>query len=189
MNTQLATAFVLAGLCVTASVSAASAHDFLIVPGHSIGQIALGPNGAAQLRRLPPPDASDDGMSQQRLVWVSRTSGRTNTLYLHTTANGALDVRPLSGETVDTIRITSRQFHTQSGISTGSTLAQIRRRFPVTHSASAKNQTLYDDPRWGISFEFAVPVTPASRCIGITVYTPAASAPGVTAADIARLRS
>ena len=43
----------------------------LIVPGKSIGKTPLGPNGAAYLKNLPKPNASDDGMSQNRLVWIS----------------------------------------------------------------------------------------------------------------------
>lgn len=181
------TVAVFAGVCLSTSVGAVSADRFLIVPGRSIGRTALGPDGAAQLRRLPPPTEQDDGMSQERMVWVSRAHGRTDTLYLHLTQNGALDVRPLSGETIDTIRVTSSHFHTRDGISTASTLAQIRRRFPSVHPTFAETPMLYDAPRRGISFEFARPVTPASQCIGITVYKPAVSSPGVAEADVARL--
>ncbi len=174
MNARFLTALAFAGLCLAASVNAAPAGNFLIVPGHSIGQTALGPNGAAELSHLPKPAAEDSGMMQSSRVWVSKTSGHTDTLFVHTVANAAMGdtpVKPTDGVTINAIRITSRQFHIQSGISTASTLAQVRRRFPDAHANHFTPQ-IYDDARHGISFEFAQPVRPASRCIGIVVYPP-----------------
>ena len=162
----------LAALCLSASAGTALADNFLIVPGRSIGQTALGPNGAAELKHLPKPSAEDNGMMQSHLVWVSHTSSHADTLFIHTTRNGALgNVKPVDGVTIDTIRITSRQFHTQNGISTASTLAQIRRHFR-TARVDKFNPGIYVDARQGISFELARPVTPASRCIGISIYPP-----------------
>lgn len=172
MNTQLIPALLLAGLCGTASVSADPAHDFLIVPGHSIGRTALGPNGSAELKLLPPPAANDNGMNQNYNVWISRKAGRTDTLFIHDTNNGALDnVKPTNGATIDTIRITSPQFHTQDGISTRSTLAEVRRRFPNARADKFTPQ-VYDDLRHGIAFEFTQPINPASRCRAISVQSP-----------------
>ena len=174
MNARFPVVFAISGVCLTASVSAAPADRFLIVPGHSIGHIVLGPNGAAELKHLPPADAGDAAMIQSSRVWVSKTSGHTDTLFVHTVANAAMGdtpVKPTDGVTINAIRITSRQFHIQSGISTASTLAQVRRRFPDAHANHFTPQ-IYDDARHGISFEFAQPVRPASRCIGIVVYPP-----------------
>ncbi len=172
MNTQLIPALLLAGLCVTAPISAASAHDFLIVPGRSIGRTALGPNGAAELERLPSPAANDNGMNQNYNVWVSHKAGRTDTLFTHDTNNSVFDnVKPTDGVTIDTIRITSPQFHTQNGISTRSTLAEVRRRFPHVHDDHFHPQ-LYIDARHGIAFEFRHPLSLASRCIAITIFSP-----------------
>ena len=160
------------GLCLSVSVSAASAGNFLIVPGKSIGQTALGPNGEAEIKRLPEPVAADNGMMQTRLVWVSHTPGHTDTLFIHGVSNSVYDnVKPADGTTIDEIRITSRQFHTRRGISTASTLAQVRRRFPAVRPIRG-TPVLYEDTRHGIAFEFAQPVTPASHCIGISVLKP-----------------
>jgi hypothetical protein len=172
MNTRFLPALSLVGFCFSATATAASPQDFLIVPGHSIGRTALGPNGAAELKRLPPPAAQDNGMMQTRDVWVSRHSGRTDTLFIHDINNGVFDnVKPADGVTLDTIRITSPQFHTQNGLSTRSTFAEIRRCFPHVRDDHFHPQ-LYVDARRGIAFEFKRPVKPASQCIAITVFSP-----------------
>ena len=111
-------------------------------------------------------------MMQQRLVWTSKTEGRAReTLYVHTTANGALDVKPNDGVTIDDIRVTSRSFHTRGGLHPGSTLAAIRRRYPLAHPAVG-DRAIYDDARQGIAFEFA---PGSSRCVAISVYPPGES--------------
>lgn len=187
MNTLL-TRLALAGLGLNASIGAASADSFLIVPGRSIGRTALGPNGAAELSRLPKASASDNGMQQTRLVWASPAS--RDTLYIHGINNSVEDdLKPTGGTSLNEIRVTSRRFHTANGISTASTLAQVRRRFPDARRrfpdarpmGGAPN--LYDDKRHGIAFEFAQPVLPSSRCIGVSVIKPLphGSGDGVTA--------
>lgn len=178
-----------AGLCSALSVSSAPADDFLIVPGRSIGQIRLGPDGSADLRRLPPPAASDNGMMQTRLVWTSHALGLADTLFIHGVRNGALaGVKPLDGATIDMVRITSPQFHTQSGISTKSTLTAIRRRFPRSRSDRFHPQ-LFLDARRGIAFGLAEPLTLASRCLGISIFPPTADAGQIppTQSQVSRL--
>ena len=76
-------------------------------------------------------------MSQRYYVWTSRTAhGLPHTLFLHAVSNGALNVKPLSGLTIDTLRVTSPAFATQTGLQVGSTLAQIRRQFPHLRPAN-----------------------------------------------------
>lgn len=65
-------------------------------------------------------------MQQTYQVWASR-SGRAGELYAHTVSNAALDVRPLSGVTINERRVSRPWFHTQGRLSVGSTLAQVRR--------------------------------------------------------------
>ncbi len=96
----------------------------LIAPGSNIGKTFLGPNGEDYPKRLPTPTASEGGMSQQRLVWLSGKPPHIRSLYIRTTANGALGVKPLDGVTIDEIRITSPEFWTREGIKCGSSLAQ-----------------------------------------------------------------
>ncbi len=174
MFARFLAALAFGSLCLTVSVNAAPAGSFLIVPGHSIGHLVIGPNGAAELRHLPRADAGDAAMMQSNLVWLSKTSGRSDTLYIHTISNAAVGLNPVppsDGLTISEIRITSRQFHTQNGISTASTLAQIERRFPDAR-ADRFMPAVYNDSKHGIAFEFALPVTPASRCRAISVLPP-----------------
>jgi len=160
----------LAGLCLSAFAGAASADNFLIVPGRSIGRTVLGPNGTAELSRLPMPSACDNGMQQTSLVWTSPTS--RDTLYIHGINNSVEDgLNPMNGMSINEIRVTSRRFHTINGVSTASTLAQVRRHFPDARPVSGA-PNLYDDRRHGIAFEFAQPVLPSSRCIGVSVIKP-----------------
>ena len=170
MTTRFLTGLALAGLCLSARADAAPADHFLIVPGKSIGQTALGPNGAAELKHLPPPTVFDHAMMQSSLVWVSHAPGHSDTLYIHDISNSVLD-KPTPGDSINEIRITSRQFHTPSGISTASTLAHIRRRFPNIRPVTG-TPGLFEDILHGITFEFAPPATPASRCIAISVLKP-----------------
>jgi hypothetical protein len=157
----------------TAPARAVSA-DRLIVPGRGVGKLRLGPDGVANLQRLRRSDFGDVGMSQTRQVWVSK-SKRHDTLYLHTVSNGALDVHPIRGVTIDRVRVSSPWFHTRGGLSVGSTLAQARRRYPDLRREPQRDVTgatvLYDVPRKGIAFEFRQ-AAPTAHCIGITVYTP-----------------
>ena len=156
-----------------ATLPSAAAPDTsnLIIPGQSIGQTHLGSNGAFYLKKLAKPDAVDAGMSQTRQVWVSKKGQRTDTLFIHTVSNGALNVQPIQGVTIDSIRVTSPWFHTSSGLSSGSTLAQIRHQFPNVRPLEG-NQHLYDDAKQGIAFEFARNATAQSPCIAIMVHPP-----------------
>ena len=157
------------GMAVLPPADAIAAANVIIIPGESIGQTHLGSNGAYYLKKLPKPDATDVGMSQFRGVWVSKRGNRTDTLYIHTVSNGALNVQPLSGSTIDDIRVTSPWYHTSGGISTGSTKTQILRRFP--HARLVNGETsIYDDAKQGIAFEFAPKANAQSPCIAIMVH-------------------
>ncbi len=143
----------------------------LIVPGARIGNMVLGQNGTEVLKRFGKPDIIDAGMSQTRQVWLGRGYSRA-TLFIHTTANGAIDAEPSSGVTIDVVRTSSTRFHTSAGISVGSTLAQVRRMYPHLHRASSENPSIiFCDRRHGIAFEFTRDKGDA-HCAGITVFLP-----------------
>lgn len=97
---QILTVFSLAAVLSTAALppTVAIAGDNLIIPGQRIGQTHLGSNGSLYLSKLPKPDAVDVGMSQTRQVWVSKKGGkRSDTLFIHTVSNGALNESAHSG--------------------------------------------------------------------------------------------
>jgi hypothetical protein len=150
-------------------------EEQLIVPGKSIGKTHLGPNGTAYLKDLPKPNASDPGMSQNRLIWTSGKAPESNILFIHTVANGVIDAKPSDGVTIDEIRITSKEFQTREEIMCGSTLAQIRKAFPDIQPAPDTSGSIYQDAAHGIAFEFAEAANDESFCIAITVFAPNAA--------------
>lgn len=143
----------------------------LIVPGQSIGQLNLGSNGEFYLKKLSVAAAADTSTQQTKRVWVSKRDRQTNTLYISTIKNAALNVQPMRGETIRHIKVTSSSFHTSDGISTGSTRAQVLRHFPNARPDRFSNGKVLSDPTKGIAFEFANSATNAP-CISIAVNPP-----------------
>ena len=158
-------------LVALALSGAAYADDDLIVPGVSIGEMRLGSDGADQLSRLPKPAAIDAGMSQTRQVWVENNAGSKDTLFIHTTANGAIDAKPEGGVTIDLIRVTASYFRTKTELRTGSTLGQVRLVYPNSRPLDDQNR-IYDDPKQGIAFEFDPHPNRRSRCVAIMIHPP-----------------
>jgi hypothetical protein len=150
-------------------------EELLIVPGKSIGKTHLGPNGTAYLTSLPKPNASDPGMSQNRLIWISGKAPELNTLFIHTVSNGVIDAKPSEGVTIDEIRITSKEFQTREEIRCGNTFADIHKAFPDIQPAADSSGTIYQDPAHGIAFEFQETAKDDSLCIAITVFLPNAA--------------
>lgn len=163
----------------------------LIVPGVRLGEVSLGPTGAETLKKLPKPHRIDTGMSQTRRVWKwFKPGGLFDTLFIHTVSNGVIDAEPADGVTIDLIRCTAARFRTANGISVGSTLEQIREKFPAI-SAVENVPTVYDDIKQGIAFEFDTQLpevtnakggmtavqepTYRSACIAIMVHLPGKS--------------
>lgn len=170
----------------TLAQGAEPADERLIVPGKSIGKTHLGSNGLAYLKDLPKPDASDPGMSQNRLIWISGKAPEANTLFIHTVANGVIDAKPPEGMTIDEIRITSAEFHTPEGIKCGSTFAEIRKVFPDLKPVEESTGTILQDTAHGAAFEFTDAAKDDSQCIAITVFAPDAA--HITSRDqVARL--
>jgi len=165
-------AFALAVGVATLPQASAQTGSNLIVPGRSIGQAHLGRYGAVYLAKLPNPDADDSGMGRYRSVWLSRKAGgRADTLYIYSVANDPRNIKPLNGVSIKLIRVTSPWYRTSKGLSTGSTLSQILGHFPGVRPAD-RSQTLYDDAKRGIAFEFAGPARSGSACIAIMIHPP-----------------
>jgi hypothetical protein len=168
--------FAAVGLVAVLSLSelppAPAAEDNLIIPGQRIGQTHLSSNGGADLKKLPQPAAFDAAMQKTQSVWVAKTSGQQkDTLYISTLANAAANVPSIHDFTITHIEVTSAQFHTPNGISTGSTRAQILRQFPNARPDSYNNGKTLSDEASGIAFEFANSDADAP-CISIAVASP-----------------
>jgi hypothetical protein len=146
-----------------------------IVPGARIFGIALGPNGAQELKKLGKPYRIDSGMSQTRQVWrLPKPGDRFDILFIHTVNNGAIDAQPADGVTIDLIRSTATRLKTDQGVGVGSTLEQIRQSFPEAAPVDGV-PTILDDVKHGIAFEFSQTPSNQSPCIAIMVHTPGQS--------------
>ncbi|MEO7715995.1 MAG: hypothetical protein ABIY70_07325 [Capsulimonas sp.] len=158
------------GVLSTGACAAAPHGSHWIVPGRSIGQTALGSEGAKTLARLPRPTIAESGMSHLRIVWVSREArGVRNTLFIQVVSNGVLNRRPSNGLTINAIRITSPWYRTHGGLATGATLAQIRRQYPQIRPTDSQRM-IFDSRGQGIAFEFAHSAVSGSRCIAIMIH-------------------
>jgi hypothetical protein len=141
-----------------------------LVPGQSLGGIALGSNGQEELKKLGKPYRVDRGMSQTHQVWKwFKPGGRFDTFFVHTVNNGAIDTQPSDGVTIDLIRTTATRFKTADGIAAGSTLEQIRKSFPDAAPVEG-TPTILDDVKRGIAFEFSEAPTNQSICIAVMVH-------------------
>lgn len=166
----------LLSIIIAAAVSAAAPAQglaqngaYLISAGRSIGRIHVGTEGGFDLNRFPKPDVEDNYTSHSVKAWVFKTGKKTDALFIKTVSNGALGVEPSNGVSVQVIRVTSPHYHTLTGVSTGSTFARVRRKFPNVHAVS-DYRNVYDDNRQGIAFEFANRPGAASPCIAIMVH-------------------
>ena len=156
----------------TLALASAQTTSNLIVAGQSIGQTHLGKRGALYLAKLPTPDANDSGMGRYRSVWLSKEQRRrTDTLYIYSVANDPRNIKPRNGVIIWLIRVTSPWYRTSDSLSTGSTLPQILHSFPDVRTTD-RSQTLYDDAKHGIAFEFAGRAIVGSACIAIMVHLP-----------------
>ena len=144
----------------------ASPGDWLILPGQRIGKIRLGETRRVDTIIGREGDARDSasGRCWERWYAPSPKPGAPKhelDVYTARTDDGR-------SEPVEQVWITSPAFHTMKGIRVGSTLAQIRRRFPHVRAVAYYDRQgihqpiyVYDDARGGISFE--VPRSPRGR--------------------------
>lgn len=142
---------------------------FLVVPGKSIGEISLGENMTEVGKKLGRPDAGDAAMGKAWGIWYNKdsTNGQKNELAVYSSYR---DTSMMVKE-VKQIRITSAQFKTQSGLTTGGPEADAKSKFPAMELVSSYlNQnkdtvTVYDSRQDGIGFEFL-----KGKSISITVH-------------------
>ncbi len=168
--------FALVLLAALPAASLAKTDPFLVGPGRSLGRIHLGRRGAADLKRLPHPDAgytSKHGIYYA--VWRSRTS--SDTLAVNGFDNNYAQP-PHPGLELDEIRATSPQFHTSGGLAPGATLAEIKRQYPkgelqpFSHGDDGDTDVYYDVAGKGLGFEFPAHSAASTRSIAIAVSKP-----------------
>jgi hypothetical protein len=146
----------------------------VIIPGSRLGLYHLGSDGAWSLKQMGKPIAIESTKSQTRQVW---SWGDQELFFVHTVTNRSLGAEPADGVTIDLLRFSCPNetgIHTVDGISTGSTLEEVRKAFPDAQSV-ANAATVYDDLNQGIAFEFEKEPNAQSPCIAITIHLPGQS--------------
>jgi len=142
---------------------------FLIVPGRSVGDISLGEDMAKVGVKLGRPDAGDAAMGKAWGIWYSKDStyGQRNELAIYSSYKDT----SMRMKDVKQIRITSAQFKTQDGFTTGRTETDTKLKFPAMEKISAylnkqkDTVTVYDSKPDGIGFEFL-----KGKSISLTVH-------------------
>jgi hypothetical protein len=143
----------------------------VIVPGSRLGLYHLGSDGAWSLKQLGKPMAIESAKSETRQVW---NWGDEELFFVHTVSNRSVGADPADGVTIDLLRFscpTQTGIHTADGISTGSTLEEVRKAFPNAQPV-ANAPTVYDDVNQGIAFEFEKEPNGQSPCVSITIHLP-----------------
>jgi hypothetical protein len=141
----------------------------LILPGKCIGNIALEDNAGTLESILGKPDLSDSAMGKAWLTWFSKVSDTItgNELNVYTTYRD----NELTEKVVRQIRITSDEFKTPDGLSTGKLLSDIQKTYPNLKSIGSYDSetpnpvTVYDAVDEGIAFEIE-----KGRCVGIIIH-------------------
>ncbi len=137
-----------AGCLIALATLAVAAQDFAIKPGRSIGKIELGASRRAVHDALGKPGGSyrmSGGLSGE--YWSANTGNDVRIIYR-------------AGKVVQ-IKITSQSFSTPEGLTTASSLADVRRSYrrlrKTLHFVRGSGGGFieyYDAVREGISFEF-----------------------------------
>jgi hypothetical protein len=141
----------------------------LIIPGEKIGNISLGQNAGELESILGKPDVSDAAMGKAWITWFSKVSDTVtgNELNIYTTYKD----NEMMEKVVRQIRITSNEFKTAEGLSTGKSLAEIQKIYPEIEQTGKYDMetntpvTVYDDTESGIAFEFE-----DNTCVGIIIH-------------------
>gem|GEM_PF-2527617 len=145
--------------------------SLLIMPGQSIGNIKIGADAQAFLKRYGKPDAQDAAMGAASYTWFARhdTSGYRISVYGHRNF-GAADEQIVL---IKKIMITSPGYVTAEGVRTGIEKDSISRFYRLTeaskYSVKAKTIQTFADISKGISFDIDA-VT--KKCTAISIFKP-----------------
>lgn len=150
--------------CVMAVLAAAQNRDAPAVPGQKVGPVRLGSVLPARLR----------GQKPWAELVVRTPSGKSSWVSVYSAAgHGASPV-------VRAVRIASPEWKLAGGISTATSIAQIRRAFRTLRLvATYRNPyfgevAVWEAPAQGIAFDFSSGTSPSNpnKCLVITVFQP-----------------
>ncbi|WP_412468032.1 hypothetical protein [Pedobacter sp. KLB.chiD] len=168
---------------ISATSASTQAVDkrFLIVAGHSIGEISLGEDMEQVSKKLGRPDVSDAAMGKAWGIWYSSDS--TAKRRAEIAVYSAYRDTSMRVKDVKQIRVTSYQFKTQDGLATGTPLEDTKLKLPdIEKISSYLNEEkdtviVYDAKKEGIGFEFlkgksiSVTVHPVNTALNLTYLT------------------
>ncbi|RBQ02978.1 hypothetical protein [Pedobacter miscanthi] len=144
-------------------------EKFLVVAGRSVGEISIGEDMEQVGKKLGRPNAGDAAMGKAWGIWYSNdsTAKHPNEIAVYSSYRDT----SMRIKDVKQIRITSHQFKTKDGLSTGTTLEETKLKFPGIEKLSAylnedkDTVTVYDAKKEGIGFEFL-----KGKSISLTVH-------------------
>ena len=140
----------------------------LIVPGISVGQVAINEGSESVHEKLGRPDAGDAAMGKSVSIWYANhdTTGYQTQIYFSRDMGNDETAR------VKQIRVTSPFFKVTEDLFTGQPFKTAAGQFKLvkmgTFSSNGKTYTIYDDKATGISFEEDAD----GKCTGITIHNP-----------------
>lgn len=143
-----------------------------IIPGESIGKIALGTNALTLENILGKPDMSDAAMGKAWTTWYSKKPDAHNNkteLNIYT----AYKDTGMREQTVQQIRTTSSFFETKDSIYVYSSLKDIKSKYVLQkageYTSDGITVMIYDDKKQGIAFEVAA-ANKENFCTGIVIH-------------------
>lgn len=140
----------------------------LIIPGKGIGDIILNDDVANIIKQLGKPDSSDAAMGSALMVWYAKhnTTGYRISIFSHHNMGG----KDEAVSHIQKILVTSPEFKTTDGISTGAVKDEIAKRYTLKPIGNYNNKDgkvqVYTDMDKGISFE----INASGKCIAIVVH-------------------
>lgn len=144
-------------------------EKFLVVAGRSVGEISIGEDMEQVGKKLGRPNAGDAAMGKAWGIWYSddSTAKHRNEIAVYSSYRDT----SMRIKDVKQIRVTSDQFKTKDGLSTGTTLEETKLKFPGIEKLSVylnedkDTVTVYDAKKEGIGFEFL-----KGKSISLTVH-------------------
>ncbi|MCC9136485.1 hypothetical protein ACFSKU_06500 [Pontibacter silvestris] len=144
---------------------------YMIVPGESIGQVEIGSTAEQVSNILSKADSGDAAMGKAVSFWLSNSPDTPKHMVAvyssRSMGTGNINLRTRQ------VLVTSPRFTTPDGISTGSTMGEIRQQYnhlkPVGYypDKQQKRVYIYDDAAQGITFEIT---ETDSTCAAIAVH-------------------
>ncbi|MDO7853288.1 hypothetical protein [Hymenobacter convexus] len=171
-------------LLTSAAVLATPGPRYLVVPGRSIGTVAIGTDPLKSLAALGPPTHTEGALGESWNTWVGKETVAGNRpsqldVYWARPAGAAPSSK---ARTVQLIRTTSPAFQLANGLHIGSPVADIAPLYPRHDKAfnlqlgTEEPRSLLDAPFDGIGFELSRPTRGHSAAIVAFIV----HAPGVT---------